>query len=266
MDDAKFLEALDNFFKLKSAYESSYKKKINKIIGNHTLSVREKRKRIQGLDHKCINCKRPVGTLFSNKDRHYKAICGDIQEPCGLNIDLEKGNIINVEKAVDYMQEVINSDITNIIKTKLDLLFNFTDEAMALENFDKAKQVFSVNNKIYSHYNIDLNNIIDNPEKKEAIKGLQATLNITISEFKNLMKNYEKNGVRTLLKDAIDLYLKQLIPQTEKIQKNQYVFMGMASDINSDTKDKTFHLIQTPYSITQLEDTIQTPKILSNKK
>ena len=57
------------------------------------------------------------------------------------------------------MQEVINGDITNIIKTKLDLLFNFTDEAMAMENFDKAKQVFTINNKIYSHYNIDLNNI-----------------------------------------------------------------------------------------------------------
>ena len=262
MEDTKFLEALDNYFKLKSAYESSYKRKIHKIISNSTLSIREKRKRIQGLDRKCINCKRSVGTIFSNKDRHYKAICGDIQEPCGLNIDLEKGNIINVENAVDYMQEVINSDITNIIKTKLDLLFNFTDEAMAMENFDKAKQVFTTNNKIYSHYNIDLNNIIDNPEKKEIVKGLKARLNITISEFKNLMKNYEKNGDRTILKEAIDLYLKQLIPQTEEIQKNQYVFMGMV--FNND--DNTFHLIQTPYTISQLEDAIQTPKILSNKK
>ena len=42
-----------------------------------------------------------------------------------LNIDLEAGSIINIISSLEMMREVYLEDVTNIMKAKLDLLFNF---------------------------------------------------------------------------------------------------------------------------------------------
>jgi ribosomal protein S14 len=57
-------EALNEYFKLKLKYETQIKENKKKIINNQALSNREKRSEYLKLKPKCINCKRPSGTIF----------------------------------------------------------------------------------------------------------------------------------------------------------------------------------------------------------
>ena len=65
MNDIDVINAVDQFYKLKSEYEKTlYNEKI-KIINNDSLSKEDKQKKYKLFKPKCINCKQEVGTVFS---------------------------------------------------------------------------------------------------------------------------------------------------------------------------------------------------------
>jgi hypothetical protein len=88
----KFIDGLNTYFKLKAAYETNIKKDKTQISKLPGLSWREKRNEYAKIKHKCINCKRPVGSIFSTKiangERQYIALCGDRKAPCPLDIKI----------------------------------------------------------------------------------------------------------------------------------------------------------------------------------
>ena len=57
-------ESLNEYFKLKQKYEAEIAANKKRIINNPTLSNREKRSEFMKLKPKCINCKRPGGSIF----------------------------------------------------------------------------------------------------------------------------------------------------------------------------------------------------------
>ena len=95
--------ALNEYFKLKNTYEVEIMKNKKKIMNNSTLSNKEKRQEYLKLKPKCINCKRPGGTIFSVKlfsdesknrktdYREFRSRCGIISNPCNLNITIQTG-------------------------------------------------------------------------------------------------------------------------------------------------------------------------------
>ena len=91
---------LNDYYKLKNNYENEILKEKKKIIKNQELSWKEKRNEFKSFKPKCINCKRPVGTIFSIKYntevefRELKAICGSRTDPCNLNININPPALI----------------------------------------------------------------------------------------------------------------------------------------------------------------------------
>ena len=65
-DKTVFNEAVNNYYKLKETYETDFYKLKKNIIDNQKLSLREKRNQFSKLAPKCVNCKRSVGTIFTN--------------------------------------------------------------------------------------------------------------------------------------------------------------------------------------------------------
>ena len=74
-----YLKALNTYYKLKNQYDENHQKDIHKIINIKGLSWKEKRDEFQKIKRKCINCRRPVGTILTNKakaieDKHLLAM------------------------------------------------------------------------------------------------------------------------------------------------------------------------------------------------
>ena len=77
--------------------------------------------------NRCVNCKRPVGSLFSNtydeKDftRVLKAICGDLQNPCPLNIVINTGYFELIPNSIETDEKDIEKAKVSVIKDKNNL-------------------------------------------------------------------------------------------------------------------------------------------------
>ena len=91
-------EAINEFYRLKDKYENGFYEKYVKPILNKNKSKREKKVEFSKLPkQECINCKRNVGTLFSirsdieNNIKIFTAKCGDIENPCPLDIQINYG-------------------------------------------------------------------------------------------------------------------------------------------------------------------------------
>ena len=129
MDEEKrreYTEALNTYYKLKTAYENAYNKDKNKIIKMKDLSWKEKRVEFSKLKPNCINCKRAVGTLFyTSKDKGERALfakCGDKSNPCPLNIAINLGYIVNLENELANDEKTIADEKREIIADKKNVI------------------------------------------------------------------------------------------------------------------------------------------------
>ena len=127
----EYKEAIDNYYKLKDKYDKQIKKVVSSISNNINLSVREKRKEFLEYKPKCINCLRPVGTIFSSKFnedegcRTLIAMCGDRVNPCYLNINISAGYVALLPELIKENEDMINENKYDIIKYKNSLLFGY---------------------------------------------------------------------------------------------------------------------------------------------
>ena len=260
-----FNEALDKYYKLKSTYETEYEKNKKSLINNNQLSRREKRRDFQQLKPKCVNCKRPVKTIFSltydneNESRVLSAICGDKVNPCNLNININTGKYELLQNIIKNEESYIKDKKNMIIKNKNKLLFGYIDTNTVLEEFKAEKENINEAIAILEHYLLMYLDITDNQEKKE-----QTNINITdsytiIKSIKSIMKQFDLTGDIQFVNDSVNIYLNQLIPKINTISKELY--NNRHIDYNSFTN--TYHLINDKYSIQQLEYDIIEPKVNS---
>jgi hypothetical protein len=253
-------EAISNYYKLKFQYESKIQDFKRKILGNTSLTKKEKRSRFSKFVFKCINCKRNGGSIFSNKNRTLKAVCG-ASPPCKLNIEIEHGEYTSRENAVKILSENFEKLKTSIIRTKLDLLFNYIDESSAVKNFEEKKKELNEAGEMYRFFLTDTLLITDNPSKFNNIETATSRFYLYIQELQILMKDFNTEQNERLINDAVELYKSKILPTADRIRNLKYAYNA----VEYDEKNNTYHLIQNPYTIVQLEKNIgQTIKIIKN--
>ena len=118
--DDKYVENLNNYFKLKQSYEEKINNEKQVIINNNNLTVKEKQLKFQQYKKKCINCKQNGGTIFTNKNGILTAKCGNTESPCALDIQIKRGKWMLLTKAADLSEDDIEITKESIIDLKLD--------------------------------------------------------------------------------------------------------------------------------------------------
>jgi len=262
-----FNEALNNYYEFKTLYETSYSKEKRDIINNKKLSWNEKRSSFQKLKPKCINCKRPVGTIFSRKfiddksggHKTLLAICGDRVNPCPLNINIKLDTIKSLENNIKELDNSIKEDKNIIIHKKNELLFGYITPENAVNTFDEYKTIL---NETYELKNFFLELLIsktDNEEKKKELNDLLAEYYVIIQNIKQDIKDANIDNNIQLLEDTIrNNYVDLLMsnPSTsqigilEKIRNLKYMY----NNVEYDEDTNKYHLIQKKNTIESLEE------------
>lgn len=249
----EYIDALNTYYKLKTAYENAYNKDKNKIIKMKGLSWKEKRAEFVKLIPKCINCKRPVRTLFNtlnNKgERSLIAKCGDKTNPCPLNIVIQLGYIINLERELANDEKSIVDAKREIIFDKNDLLFGYITSKEAVNKFDDIKESFAITSSNYEFLLQTYNHIVENKEKKEELKTKVVESQFMIDNIKKMMKYFESTQNIKFVNDAIELQVKELMPKLHAIMQLKYAF----STVEYDETNNVYKLIQIPVSFENLE-------------
>jgi len=255
-------DALNEFYKLKSKYETDYYiNYVKPIISSEVLSKREKRLAYSKLPKaECINCKRNVGTIFSIKKdvdefmRIFTAKCGDIEEPCPLNINIEYADRHTYVSQMEINDNDLNELKLQIIKDKNDLMFGYIDQNEAVAKFnintDELKELTEV-----AGYVINTNIVTnENPEKKALTKTLEDEFGMSyLIPFKNMMKEFNESNGRDKKKvnEAVKFYVDEMTPKIREIQKLKYEreFIDYEPNISGDN----YFLFQRKNSLVNLE-------------
>lgn len=205
-NNVEFLDALNKYFNLKQKYTISNNKK-------------------------CIKCKRNVGTIFSNKDHIYSAICGSKRDPCSLNIKLYRGEFTNSMDMVNTMRTYIENDKEDIIKLKMDTIFNYVSEESSARLFKKKMEEFNENNELYNAALQEYNNIVNNKGKIEKVENKKKEFNNMKKRMKDMLNDYEKTNNKKKLVDAMKIYVDELQPTSEIIQNLTYPTMEVDENV-----------------------------------
>lgn len=251
-------DAVDEYYKFKNAYESAISTNKRKIYKNKRLSFKEKRQEYQKLKPKCINCKRPGGTIFSTKNykdnngdeyRELKAICGIIAEPCNLNITIQLGKYQLLQDVLKEIQTEIKDEKNKIIDDKNKLLFGFINTETALEQFEQKKEAINEFSSLLEMYLDYYNKITENSERKKELET-DITLSYTlIEQIKQAVIKFNETENNQYIHDVVNIYVTNLKPLLTKISALKY----KDRFIYYDEKNSTYHLIENRYNIKSLE-------------
>ena len=260
-----FEEELNNYYKLKTKYESSIQKEKVKIRNNSQLSLKEKKLEFQQFKPKCINCGRPVGTLFYckyNEEEGFRILngkCGDLVNPCNLDIKLNLGVFESLPEIIKEYENENNVYKNKIIVDKNKLLFGYITTEKALENFDLFKEKITEVNTLLAFYLESYLNVTDNKEKIDRYKKVQVEAYIIIQSIKDLIVQFNKTNDVPFVKDAVEIYINQLMPKLKEVMNLKYT----SNRVEFYESDNSYHLIQEKISNADKENVIYEPSIIS---
>ena len=122
-------------------------------------------------------------------------------------------------------------------------MFGYITASDAVEKFDKIKELISETTKSYE-YSLQLYyDIVENSSKNEEIKILQMELYAIIDTIKAYLKEYDITMNKQHISDAVELYIKEMIPKLKELNKKKYAINYV------ECNEKKCNLIQVPYSI-----------------
>lgn len=222
----KYLEEFNNYYTLKNSYEN-YKNNLKKnIIENNTKNISEKRNDISKLKYKCINCKSHGGTIFKDENNILIAICGNIKNPCKLNIKLEKKKYLNLKEEIIKTSKKIYNIKKNILIIKLDLLFNYVSEEKAIELFTELNNNLNTYQELYYKYTEEYKKIIDSKDYEELLKERLDYMN-DVDEYYLL---YNENKDIKYLNEIHNIYLNKIKVIDENIFNKKYKYYKVEKD------------------------------------
>lgn len=238
---------LNKFFMLKNKYYQQINKEKEKLISNKDLSKKEKRLKFTETIYKCINCKNKGGTIFETNKDYFKITCGNVENPCNLNLYFKRNRkeLIN-ESVLKYIQ--IISDIkNNIVKIKLDYVLGFITQEESILKFTSLKDELMKKYEIYKDLLEQYIKIINNTENQENIDINLSKKNDIILDIKKHIDKFKYNNNNAEISEIIEIYitdLDNLINELRKLKYREYYIYNNNSQC---------HLIKNIYSIKDMQ-------------
>ena len=142
----------------------------------------------------------------------------------------------------------INSNKIATIRNKLNFLFGYSSENETVSEFNKFKAELISEVKKYQEINNLYLNIIHNSSNSQELSDNKDRLFVLITNFRELIKNFEETGTIAYLNDAVDLYINEVQQTAQNIRNLKYTYNQVEL-----SNDNTYHLIQKQYTLAQFQ-------------
>jgi len=257
-----FLEALREFFKLKLNYEIKDKimrRNLYKRILEKKASKKVAVRIARAAESKCINCKRKVGTVFSTKNNKYIAVCGDKKSPCNLDIQLFSGIVFDNEMLLETAQSHIASQRENMIKEKLNTLFNYVSETEAVSRFKRGLEQYTKDNDSLRDFLHQYNEIHSNADRLTQLAAKQQTVYEIRDDISRILAQYQETGNAEMVKEAVEMQINSLEPAIENLRLLKYPIMEVDVDQVPNTHIFINTVVQRPTSLQSMDYVVGEP-------
>jgi hypothetical protein len=234
------IEAIDQFYMLKNQYEMGHYELVKTILKKKK-SNREKRIELSHFPKTpCVNCQRNVGTIFSITSdaqiflKKYVAKCGDLREPCPLDIQIQYSMRETYESMILEGLVDIERIKLEIIKQKNNTLFfkNDYNVVSIFENLTQQLKEQTENTGLSIETNILIN---ENPSKISLLSRLVDEFGKEmIVPFKERIREYMEQNNEMILNQAVKFYVEEMVPKLKQIQELKYGINFVEYDTSTD--------------------------------
>ena len=224
-----FPESLETYFELKKMYERAVYK-IKKETFDRAPSKRAARELLKQVKPKCVNCRRPVGSIFMTDKRTYIAKCGDNRNPCNFNIKLYAGSYGSLDYLLENFQNYIEDGKDTIMKQKLDTLFNYVSESRSIQLFKTHFEEYTENATFLKQLTDEYNDLHFNEERALKIEKKRGDIFKIQERVNELFQKYKTNENVMVLQDAMTIYKDELRPEMANLRILQYALCEMVDE------------------------------------
>ena len=275
----KINNAIHGYYSLKEKYNSALEKRRQRLMNDPiinwtSLSAQQKARRIALIKPACIVCKQEGGSIFTETDGKLKAICGNISQPCGFHIEVARGKYISLETLMNESLEEVRTTKDEIIRMKLDLLFNFISEDELLKQFDAVQHKLQEQLKMYAEFRTYYLSVTDNDDRRKDTETHTRVIREKIAQIKEYMIEFRdsewKN--RSIIDDILVLYQNDIEPAFMKLRETKYLYSQVETSENADGvlvqmyNDGEFNLSQKTYSYHELYMPVIMPKWIADNR
>ena len=234
------------YYRLKAGYEDKLAKKKRAIMADRTLSQEEKRRRVARLTGRCPQCKQPGGLRFTRKGTQLVAACAASPQ-CDFTLTVDRGNEENIRRLEAGVAGEVKRLESDVIRTKLDLLFGYSSQAEAVAHFDglrpRLKTVGDRLEELRRRYWRTVTRSGDQP----ALKTARADLAVSRAQLAS-MDPEAAGAART----AAAVYVDTIRPLVEKIRRLKYARSAVHVEQSEDPAEEVDVLELEPYTLNQL--------------
>jgi hypothetical protein len=164
----------------------------------------------------------------------------------------------------------VDESKTKIVMQKLDTLFSYMSEKEAAIIFKEAMKQYEQYSSEYKQILESVNKKYFNKEKQEQIATKTMELNTLFGQYNAIINDYKENiENQELLKDAVQLYIREIVPKMENLRTLKYGLNEVDTEVN--VVAKTHHikstLVQKPVKLSEIDETIYLlPKVIHFSK
>ena len=259
IESPEYLEKLNEYYNLKKTYETNIKDKKNTILKDTSLSITQKKEKINKMKKTCIICKSPGGSVFKNEGTLLLAYCGN-SSPCNFNIKINRGAFVLLNETIDVFNEGVEEGKENIIKSKLNLLFNLEKEQDVLKYFDEIKDELTQDLESVVEFKKEYLSKTENLENNAIIIAKTKILEDKILLIKEAMVNFNETSEKQYVKDIVNIYIDAILPLNKELQDLKYKYYNIESVQQGE--ETIFKLIKKKYTIENLLTVFSNPEII----
>lgn len=270
--DQTTVNALEEYYKLKDKYDSSTLNARRKIIKDKSLDKSAKRRAIASLKPKCANCGKIGGMVFTTEGTIMRARCTAIQSPCALDIEINRGYFDTVQVLHSYTSNDCQETRTNIIRTKLNMLFGFISETEAMATFVEQKEKFDSQDSELRYLDDIFVNIVQGKKTLDQRKAIKTNIAAAVDKLRMLAKQYQETADLALVSEMVTHYINEIQPEATKYRELRFAKNviecgnGEKGGGKFTCEDGIYHLIQEPFTREEAEVDLDTPAVLKNNK
>jgi len=237
------------YYELKQKYEEKLNKRKANIKKKTFYSSKDKKTHLKGLIPSCINCNKPGGTIFDQKNGMLKAVCA-AKNPCTLNINIKRPLYDNV---IDLTHKNIKTSENlkmRIIMTKLDYLFGLnSSKEDTVDKFNELKTELAQIAESQIILNKKYGDILSGINREPLLDDAELELVNTIDELKKIYNEYLSDPKSGYIKSMVEKYVSIIKPLVDNIQKMKYGYYTVEENL----KENNFKLYAEPFLFAQLE-------------
>jgi len=258
---ANYMECLHTFYELKKLYETRVHK-IKRDIFKGSKSRKEAKMKMALLKPKCLYCERPVGSVFKTEGRTFTARCGDSNHPCAFHIELFGGEYSAVSNMLDKYSKTVELIKEGIIIDKLNVLYRFISEREGVDLFKDNLDLYTFQSVHLANIKKEYEDLYFSEEIDEKVQQKNAKILGIQDRIGELIQEYKDTENPEIMKDAITLYDRELVPEINNLQ----LIRWHTREITQDEKTGKFELFQRNWRPGQVEYTFgEYPRVVHFK-